>query len=151
MSWSHRDPVKGYGVCNTCGRRIDYQPIDCGEVHHSDYWNHNRPAKLEKKRLWSRSFINNISLETLRHYGGRCSCCSFGDLERKSQGRRILELDHVNGGGHKEATQTGIHGWRFFVLLKKRGFPPGLRVLCRPCNSIIEPGAEKCFIHATTK
>ena len=72
-----------------------------------------------------------LKLEVLVHYGGdppRCARCGYSDV-------RALQLDHVDGGGSAERRRTGYasgSGW--YTMLKRRGFPPGLVVLCANCN-----------------
>jgi hypothetical protein len=75
-----------------------------------------------------------IKREAFAAYGGlRCACCGEDTFE-------FLTLDHVKGGGtaHREALQSlhgyRVAGWRYIELLKKKGFPPGYRVLCFNCN-----------------
>ena len=65
-----------------------------------------------------------------------------GRIQRVKCGCRILkflEINHVNGGGHKEI-QNGIHYKTPRALLKalkngKRKIDD-LNILCRPCNSL---------------
>jgi hypothetical protein len=54
-----------------------------------------------------------------------CSCCGVTGLV-------FLALDHVNGGGHAQRKETG--GGGFYVWLRKKGYPGGLRILCHNCN-----------------
>ena len=67
--------------------------------------------------------------EALQHYGDRdlrCACC--GEREEK-----FLVLDHINGGGPRRPGEW--HGGNvFYAWLARRGFPPGLRLLCHNCN-----------------
>lgn len=66
----------------------------------------------------------------LKHYGGKCECCSESLFE-------FLALDHKNGGGNahrKEVKQRSANmiGWALANAL-----PPIFRVLCHNCNSAI--------------
>lgn len=70
----------------------------------------------------------DMRLAALRAYSNRdpfCSCCGEGVLQ-------FLALDHIDGGGHRQRTETG--GGGFYTWLKKNGYPPGFRVLCHNCN-----------------
>lgn len=59
----------------------------------------------------------------LDSYGGRCSCC--GEAERM-----FLAIDHVNGGGSKEA----LYGPALISKVIAEDFPPRFQVLCHNCN-----------------
>jgi hypothetical protein len=72
------------------------------------------------------------------HYGGgniRCVCCS-------ENMREFLALDHVMGGGTAARRSAGSAGTVIYVLLKKQGFPPGLRILCHNCNCAKRDGRD---------
>lgn len=60
-------------------------------------------------------------------YGGSfCACC--GETEFA-----FLTLDHINNDGGKERRAHG-RGIYTYGNLRKRGYPPGLQVLCMNCN-----------------
>ena len=71
---------------------------------------------------------------TFAAYGGsRCVCCEETEED-------FLVIDHILDNGADERRQIrerdGIHavGGKFYVWLKKQGFPPGYQVLCHNCN-----------------
>ena len=57
--------------------------------------------------------------------GGRCVSCGMTD-------ERCLQIDHINGGGHKERVKVGSHGTRRNVLAGVGGY----QLLCANCNWI---------------
>lgn len=78
---------------------------------------------------WATTKGRRLRQEVLSHYGGdppRCECCGEGRFE-------FLSIDHIGGGGnaHRKAEGSGQMVYRD---LKRRGYPPGFRVLCHNCN-----------------
>jgi len=59
----------------------------------------------------------------------KCACCGEWRLE-------FLTLDHIDGGGNQHR-KSGMTGRKFYLWLKREGFPPGYRVLCMNCNCSI--------------
>lgn len=77
-----------------------------------------------------RAYQRRIHEEALAAYGdGTCACC--GTTED-------LSLDHINGDGaeQREAMYGNRRngGYRFYLWLRRNGYPPGYQVLCRRCN-----------------
>jgi hypothetical protein len=83
-----------------------------------------RECRAEQVRAeWQR-----IKQEVIRAYGGKCECC--GETEPA-----FLTLDHIRGNGAQERRETHARGWRFYIWLRKRGYPKnGYRLLCWNCN-----------------
>lgn len=66
-------------------------------------------------------------VRVINAYGGPvCVGCGETDI-------RILQIDHINGGGHKHAKEIGGRG-KMYKWLEDNGFPEGFRVLCPSCN-----------------
>lgn len=93
-----------------------------------------RAANPERERANKKRWRDKARRECLEHYGGTpptCACC--GEAEQA-----FLVLDHINGGGNAER-RTATHGRGagplFYATLRKRGWPPGYRVLCWNCNA----------------
>jgi hypothetical protein len=70
----------------------------------------------------------------LRHqaimaYGGyRCACCGEGEP-------MFLTLDHVNNDGARDRRRFGtLSSIPILLRLRRRGYPPGMQVLCSNCN-----------------
>ncbi len=67
-------------------------------------------------------------IEVMDAYGGPiCVGCGLDEV-------LILQMDHINGGGHKHAKEIGGRG-KIYQWLRKNNFPPGFRVLCPNCNT----------------
>src|SRR5437879_1880268 len=57
-------------------------------------------------RNQERSFNDQLLEQVLEQYGKKCAKCGFNsDL-------RILQLDHINGGGNQERRAIGVRGIR---------------------------------------
>lgn len=101
---ARRQAFRSSGICTTCGKNI---------------------AKVGKTKCesclveWGERY-RVIREEALEAYGGICEVCGESN-------RRLLELDHKNGDGasHRKEVGRGV-----FRDLKKRGWPPIMRVLC---------------------
>lgn len=99
--------------------------------NHCRRWYQENHALLES----ATAHVDQPKLNTyyrLRHeailaYGGyRCACC--GEEEPL-----FLTLDHVNNDGSKQRRRFGS-GSRFYLRLRRNGYPPGCQVLCYNCN-----------------
>ena len=64
--------------------------------------------------------------KVLEVLGNKCIKCGFSDS-------RALQVDHINGGGHKERLNLG--GWN---ICKKiiSGYTSAYQLLCANCNAI---------------
>ncbi len=58
--------------------------------------------------------------------GIKCARCPVVDM-------RVLDIDHIHGGGTKQRKTTGS-GTQFYHYLIKAGLPDGYQILCRNCN-----------------
>ena len=70
---------------------------------------------------------NPLKDSIFHHYGKTCKCCGIIDLD-------VLSIDHINGGGTKQARELKQKGTSLYLWLKKMGFPGGFQTLCRNCN-----------------
>ena len=88
-----------------------------------------RAAKL-------RDYYARIKNEILKAYGGdppHCRCCGEATIA-------FLQIDHINenGAAHRRELFGPNYrraGWRFYLWLRKAGFPSGFQVLCANCNT----------------
>lgn len=105
------------------------------------YLNDRKHLYKENKNKQAKIFHAKLRLETLQAYSRAvipyCICCAEHLLE-------FLSIDHINGGGNKE---KALHRGNFYNWLKKKGFPPGYRVLCHNCNQAL--GAYGYCPHGT--
>lgn len=93
------------------------------QKEHKRHWPKVREQVLLKKKIQREALRKDVIIK----YGSRCVKCGFdSDL-------RILQIDHINGGGHREKQQLS-----FMTRLKKVfADTQGLyQVLCPNCNMI---------------
>lgn len=81
----------------------------------------------------NRGYQTSLKRIVLEAYGGPvCVGCDDDTFE-------ILQLDHINGGGHAHALELGDGDAnkgrsKMYRHLRDEGFPSGYRVLCPTCN-----------------
>lgn len=99
----------------------------------------------KKRRLSSKKSSDKIRLIMFDLLGHECKRCGFSD-------KRALQIDHINGGGNKEAKlfksgTTMIRRYRDNPELAKQK----LQILCANCNWIKryenKEVQEKCIIY----
>lgn len=93
-----------------------------------------------------RAINEQVRIEALIHYGGKCACCGFDDLNKKICHMSFLHFDHINGGGRTHANSVKSSRW-LSRWLKRNNYPAGFRVLCAPCNIAMLPGDSMCELH----
>lgn len=86
------------------------------------YRRHAEDRKAYRKRV--QQIEKRMAFEA---YGGKCACCG-------EAGIHFLSIDHIHGGGNKHRREIGSGGYRFYVWLRLRNYPPGYQVLCFNCN-----------------
>lgn len=94
----------------------------CGE---SPKENKSTLCTLCSEEEWGRRI--RIKKEVIDKYGGSCRCCGETNIV-------FLSIDHVNGGGTKERTETKKMGGSLYKHLRKLPMDPSLQVLCYNCN-----------------
>ena len=83
-----------------------------------------RKDRREIIREQERSYNDNLLTKVLEQYAKKCARCGFNsDI-------RILQLDHVNGGGNRERREIGTRGIRRKALKN----PELYQLLCPNCN-----------------
>jgi hypothetical protein len=105
------DRFAAAGLCSTCGR----EP--------------KKPGYKKCSECIARGCARHAALKVkvINAYGGPlCVGCGESDI-------RILQIDHINGGGHKHSKEIGGRG-KMYKWLKDNGYPEGFRVLCPSCN-----------------
>lgn len=76
-----------------------------------------------------------IKTEVLRHYGNEQLACVICKETRLA----CLSIDHINGGGisHRQGLDKhGRYGYRFYIWLKRQGYPESYQTLCMNCQFI---------------
>jgi hypothetical protein len=163
IGWSYIRP-DNKRFCRNCNNWASGKPRpNCTEPKHFvEYKRHrdnylklkaNHPEWiLESRRKWKEKLCD----EVLHHYGDRCVCCGFSDFSKKVHGKRYLSLDYIAGGHNrymKEMKKKGLmskgtsFGYSGYAWLKKNCYPPGYRILCRACNSVMAPNETVCELH----
>jgi len=98
------------------------------------------PEVLAKRAQRSRDYRSKVGRDVLREqersqndllrdkvldqYGRKCGICGF-DTDQ-----RILQIDHINGGGNQERRAIGVRGIRRKALSN----PEVYQLLCPNCN-----------------
>lgn len=108
-------------------------------------WNKKHKKKYNKSEEGrktnleiSKRYIKKLRTKCITFLGGRCVKCGFNDI-------RALQIDHINGGGCKEAKEKGAY-WIYKNVLKN---PQKYQLLCANCNWIkrTELGEVRGYIH----
>jgi len=93
--------------------------------YHKRWYQEKGKAREAKARV-------DIKTETLTHYGsGRLACVMCGESRLA-----CLSLDHIDGGGRFHRKELNRYGYRFYILLKRQGFPKGYQTLCMNCQFV---------------
>jgi hypothetical protein len=85
-----------------------------------------REQTREKERAYSISKRIRNRLEVLNALGGKCVRCGIDDW-------RVLQIDHINGGGSKERKQVTSIDRYYKDMLHS---PEKYQVLCANCHQI---------------
>lgn len=80
---------------------------------------------VEVRREIEREYNLKLRVQALMLLGGNCSRCNNDDM-------RVLQIDHVNGGGTKENKKIHARG----ICIKAMENPTEYQVLCANCNWI---------------
>ena len=90
----------------------------------------------QKQAATVKAYCARLKRAAFEAYGGcKCACCSEVTFE-------FLSIDHMDNSGavHRKELRHGVGdygggGTRTYLWLKRNGYPPGFRVLCRNCNA----------------
>ena len=80
-----------------------------------------------------------IKIEVLTYYGkGICACiqCGFNDI-------KALTIDHIERNGAEHRRRLNKAGYKFYLWLRKQGFPEGYQTLCMNCQFTKEMPIDK--------
>jgi len=93
--------------------------------YHKRWYQEKGKAREAKARV-------DIKIETLTHYGDdRLACVMCGESRLA-----CLSLDHIDGSGRSHKKGLNRYGYRFYILLKRQGFPKGYQTLCMNCQFV---------------
>ena len=94
----------------------------------------------EKHHARKRDYYKKIVEEVFKLLGNKCKKCGEAD-------KRLLQIDHINGGGRKHKKSLDNSWWRYYNCVKKsvKKNKKEYRLLCANCNWIdgIEKGYRK--------
>ena len=107
---------KGFikAVCNVCGKEFKY-----------------RPWRKKTKILCCNTncYMRGLRRKIIEYLGGRCEFCGIMDI-------RLLQINHLNGGGNKEVREKGQNKiYREILAGKRKG---EFNLLCANCNTLYE-------------
>jgi len=81
----------------------------------------------EKNAIYNRNYRNKKRQLVIDKLGGVCVICGFSDI-------RALQIDHINGGGHKKKIEKDHQISLYHEVLKDDGST--YQLLCANCNWI---------------
>lgn len=87
-----------------------------------------REKNREKILAQSRERRKEYRARVLQALGGKCASCGISD-------ERVLQIDHVNGGGNKEYKREGNHDYSYYRRILEKNCE-GYQLLCANCNWI---------------
>ena len=85
-----------------------------------------RKKNPEKGREYCRGWNRRFRLRIIEHLGGKCNRCGITDV-------RVLQIDHINGGGRRELRSLSRHQYYHLVFSDTIG---KYQLLCANCNWI---------------
>lgn len=125
-----RNELRQNGLCYDCRGKVEPGKLRCSDC-------------LELGRQSIQKSGQRNKLGALKAYGGAsCACCGETLLI-------MLTLDHIAQDGALKRRTGEASGSRFYQILKKQGYPPGLRVLCRNCNYAVYVSPNHRCPHGT--
>ena len=123
----HKDPTRKDGFCIYCK--------DCKNNRFKKYRKEN-PEKMKENdkydRIRTRRYMEKLRLCVLTKLFDppKCDVCNISDI-------RILDIDHIDGGGTKERKQLSSAGvWRKIIKMDQYEAKQKYRILCKNCNWI---------------
>lgn len=99
-----------------------YKNIEKIRQKNKEYRNKNK----EKILFCQKQLRLKLREKIIKKYGGKCIKCNFSDS-------RVLQIDHINGGGQKEFRLLGSGKYYKNILKDTTG---KYQLLCANCNSI---------------
>ena len=91
----------------------------------------NNREKIIQQKIFSNTKMRRLArLDCIKHYSNdknMCSCCGENHIE-------FLAIDHIKGNGneHRKSLKDYLP-----LILKRKKYPKGYRILCHNCNSSI--------------
>jgi hypothetical protein len=98
-----------------------------GHIASARRWR-NTPTGRESTRARHERAYHRVRAKVVALLGGKCAECSVSDP-------RVLEINHIHGGGRKEVSHGRGIAFLYDILAGRRR-TDDLNVLCRPCNAV---------------
>lgn len=77
------------------------------------------------RHVYYQKLVEKFKIKIFELLGDKCKICGFSD-------KRALQIDHINGGGHKH--RKGKNQIKLMKYVLKR--PEEFQILCANCNVI---------------
>jgi hypothetical protein len=106
------------GRCENCG---SWSPVE-GKTFCD-------PCLVIRRRAYQK-YSRGLRSSAWDAYGGpKCNCC--GETEEM-----FLTIDHVDndGANHRREIEAKDQASKFYLWLRRAGYPAGFQVLCQNCN-----------------
>jgi len=95
------------------------------------YYQEHKIEKKEDKKIYMKNYNKRLRIKAMNIISNNnlnCVRCGCDDI-------RLLEINHKNGGGHKES-EKGIKSTQYYLsICKGIRKTDDLELLCRVCNS----------------
>lgn len=126
--WCERNEAGTTAHCRSCGKDPASIPgPNCTAERHMFYHLKRKASRQKlqtpKNRYW------RAKLDVIELLGGKCRC---GNTDP-----RVLQINHINGGGTKERQITHLDEFRRDILAGRRSIND-LEILCANCNILYE-------------
>ena len=96
-------------ICRKCGVKLiednwclshkkhpEYICISCQKKYRKEYYQKNKKLLIQKRKI----YLKNLRKQVLQILGNKCVKCGLEDY-------RVLQIDHIHGGGNKEYKKIG--------------------------------------------
>ena len=121
--------------CKACSNSISKQSRikykEANGVAYSTEWKRKDSEHRERSNAWDRRRNQEIKLQLISGYGGKCVCCGESNPV-------FLTLEHKNHDGqeHRKSLGGSKHsgGMKIYKDVINRGFPSEYTILCMNCN-----------------
>lgn len=128
--------LKGYAICPKCGRHIEARI----RTEQSKIYALKHPERIEKCKKYdiehkrerskaNRELLRKVNFNIISGGEPKCVNCGCDD-------QRLLEINHINGGGNKElknGKNTNAFAWNIYMGRRNTS---DLNLLCRVCNAL---------------
>lgn len=126
--------------CKTCGKKLPltlprkYRRLgklcwECYKEKRREYFK-ERARKNKLIIKFVRILKKQAIIGYYSNYTFECACCKLCDTEESLP---FLSIDHINGGGSKQAKEQKTRAYLYDWLIRNN-MPKGFQVYCHNCN-----------------